>query len=429
MKAFLVPCYLGMLGMACPSFAGSGALPRAKLAVPGSSGQREEKPPGTAAVAPSSATTSGTSGTATPTMSTSCQSFFASALGSKGFISEDGKFYYQLYTLEAKGREFRQAFEEVELSTLKRKDLLAFNLPLVDMVSYDGRPNGEGLSFVTFDNNQDNCYSGSATMVSIPIRRESISDKSEIKREQGKVSSLIDSNVIWNFYDLTAKSLFEMSYNPFLKRRLSFPVQQNQRIIYMGQGKIKRPFITLKDRDPKDQKSSPTLINYDMNANEVGQIKLRQDEKILFEALGNMGTVFFEGKGLNFEVKEFKGWGSGNRDQVFKASFPVGFLPSQSKFLVNFQKRIIVGYPASSFFKSRWPNVLILDYETGKELGRITLKDGVVGQVSMNHDGTQIVAEAIDGTTLIRKSLVLYDITSKKLTVIGTSADSSRKTR
>lgn len=421
MKAFLFPFYFfGMLFTGYASFAGSGSLPRAKLAVPVYSGHKEEKPPGASDVAPA---------TAAQTKPGSCQSFFASALGSKGFISGDGKFYYQLYTLETKGSAFRQAFEEIDLTTFKRKDLLAFNLPLVDIVSYDSRAQGEGVSFVTFDNNQDNCYSGSATMMSIPIKRDLISDKAEIKREQGKISSLIDLNLIWNFYDLTANSLFEMSYNPFLKRRLSFPVQANQRIIFIGQGKIKRPFITLKDRDPKDQKSAPTLTNYDMNGNEVGQIKLRENEKILFERLGNMGSVIFENKGLNFEVNEFKSWGSGNRDQAFKASFPVGFLPSQSNFLVNFQKRIIVGYPASSFFKSRWPSVLIFDYETGKELGRILFKDGVVGQVSMNHDGTRIVAEEIDGNTLIRKSLVLYDITSKKSTIIGKTIDKSGKSR
>ncbi len=421
MKAFLIPFFLGVLVASYTAFGGSGSLPRAKLPVPASTGPKGE----------ASAASTATGGVASGTQIKpgSCHSLFGSALGSKGFITEDGKFYYQLYTLESKGNVFRQVFEEIDLRTFKQKDLLAFNLPLVDIVSYESRAEGEGVSFVTFDSNQDNCYSGPATMISIPIKRDLVSDKTEIKKEQGKVSSLIDLNYIWNFYDLAAKSLFEMSYNPFLKRRLSFPVQQNQRIVFIGQGKIKRPFITLKDRDPKDQKSAPTLTNYDMNANEVGQIKLRENEKVLFERLGNVGTLVLEKKGLAFEVNEFKSWGSGNRDQVFKASFPVGFLPSQSNFLVNFQKRVIVGYPVSSFFKSRWPSVLILDYETGKELGRISFKDGVVGQVSMNHDGTRIVAEEIDGTSLVRKSLVVYDIASKKATFIGKSVGSSSKPR
>jgi len=329
--------------------------------------------------------------------------------------------------LEKKGNSFRQAFEEIELATLKRQDLLAFNLPLIDIVSYDRDANAEGVSFVTFDSNKDDCYSGAATMVSIPIERNSLSDKSVIRRDQGKVTSFRDLNAFWNFYDITTKSLIELSYNPFLKRRLSFPSDDNQRIIFVGKGKIKRPFVALKYRDSKDPKSVTELISYDLNGVKSDQISLGENEKVLMEASGTVGTMTFEKKGLNFEVKELKGWGSGNRDQLFKARFPVGFLPSQANFLVHFQKRIIVGYPVSSFFKTRWPSVIIFDYETAKEIGRISFKDGVVGQVSMNRDATQIVAEEIDGATLVRKSLVLYDVTSKKMTMIRQPSEKARK--
>jgi hypothetical protein len=420
--------------------AGSGPLPRAKKASPSKAepGSSNPAPSGASTVAPSSAPPSSPNGAsqgsdrnsekkAEKGSENSVQSFgscgrlFAGPLGSKGFISSDSKFYYQLYVSEKVGSLYRQVFEEVDLFSLQRQDLLALNIPLVDLVSYENKSNAEGVSFFTFDKNQDDCFSGPGTMISIPIKRNSISEKSEFKRDKATITSVVDFSSFWNFYDSKAGTLFEITYNPFLKRQVSFSVPEDQRLIFVGPGKIKRPYVALK-RDLKNPEALPILSSYDINGSSIAQIKLAAEEKVLSDGFGSFGTMIFEKKGLNFEVRELQSLGSGNRDQSFRAVFPSGFLPSQANFLVNFKKRTLVGYPASSFFKGRWPNVLIFDYETGKEVGRIIMKNGIVGQVSLNRDATKLVAEEVDPTSHVRKSLQIYDLTTKKISIIQTSS-------
>lgn len=386
------------------AFSGSGALPKGKIAPP-----KEHR---------MSASTGKTEGVTKSLPIAGCGAQFASPLGGRGNFYDGAKIYRQIFIKSVDSNKSRQVFQEVDVEKNTYVDLLSLTIPRVDTYSYDVQDGKEGVSFLSYKSNSDLCFLGDAKVTSLPILRDTQSQKIELLSEQGVIVSALDAATGWRFFDKGLNRILHYRYYPFLKRHSQFNFEEGHRVLYFGGGFPKRPYVTWKPAN-EAKKLPAMIVKFDQNSLKIAEFPVAENEKVIFNAEGEFGKIALEKDSPNFELTEVKDLNSGLVDKVYKGKLPAGFFGSQASMLVNFKKKLLVLSGLGDFFRLRWKTILVFDYEKGVEVFRVVLQNGVSGQVSMDSDSRKLIVEEVNPTTGVRLALHLLDMNTGKKTVLN----------
>ena len=355
--------------------------------------------------------------TSKPAATAGCGGHFASPLGSRGSFYSGASIYRQIFVKSVENNKPRQVFQEIDIEGNSFLDLLSLTIPKVESYSYDIQENKEGVSFLSYKDNSDLCYSGDAKVTSLPIQREAQSQKIELLSEKGNIVSALDFATGSRFFDKDANRILQYRYFPLMKRHTQYNFEEGQRVLYFGNGYSKRPYITW--RPALEAKKLPAMvIKFDQNSLKTAELQVAENEKILFNSDGEFGKIALEKDSPNFVLTEVKEFNSGLADKVYKGKLPPGFYGSQASMLVNFKKKLLVLSGLGDFFRLRWKTILVFDYEKGVEVFRVVLQNGISGQVSMDSDSKRLIVEEVNSTTGVRMAMHLLDMSTGRKTLL-----------
>jgi len=342
-----------------------------------------------------------------------CSKFIATPLGSVGGFSADGNIFHQLYIKSVAPDGYNQVLEEMSLKDKTPRSIMTLKMPKVDVMAFENQDGAEGVNLVSYLDNSDSCFNGTGRFISFRLRRGGLEGPLEMVKQTTKLTTLSDFDANWRFWEHGSQSLYNFQFDPFLKRHVNFKINPIERLLWVGRGSNKRTYVTF--RPPSsDGKIKPAVISYDLNGNSTMALELEEGEKFLFSESSTLGKIFFEQNSPNIRIKELKLWGSGRKDLTYSFRLPKGFSASQLEFLVNFEKRVLVAFGQGDFNRSFTRSVLVLDYMTGQELSRLRLDRGILGAISMDPNGSFLVAEEVEAKSKERIKLHFFEVVTGK---------------
>lgn len=331
-----------------------------------------------------------------------CQKWYASSFGSMGRLDVDESKYMQLFQVGA-GEKVKYSLEVLDINTLVSKVKMTLSIPKVDQVIFPVDKEGDGLTLIRFDNNDNGCFKGKARLTALSYGKENVTEK--------KLAALSDKGLITSYgmlsgsgvYDYTEKLSLRYQFDPFLRAHSKVEIETDIRMLYSDQVGGKDGYIAIRETDPTREllRISRTGVVKDKMNLKAGDRLVRNGPYFgVIRAAASQNLLYFLENGR---------WSGSNSSKVYRIPVPSDLVTNHVSMLFSAKAKTLMLFSSTPLSRKKANSVYVYDYENSKLLSHLALpNDSMPGEIHYDTFGKVGVVEEIGKKDNKRKALHVF---------------------
>ncbi|MEZ4741675.1 MAG: hypothetical protein R3B45_04385 [Bdellovibrionota bacterium] len=362
---------------------------------------------------------------------TDCFAHYATAIGTTGFFSNDGKVFYHFSPVD-KPRKSKNTirnwyyYNVHKISLSGKKDasvIAALDLPQIDAVIPHGK-DFRGATAVIWSSPRADCKSGRANYVtiafdfSLPNKKEQRQGSPRAVQDAGNVL-IVNSNEQGYLFDQKRRAVLQLDLGTFQTRYSQTMTAKGERPLYIDLGK--RLQYTWKIENTQKEVFRG-LVAY-RNANEpVSKLMFTGNDKLLIDNK-LFGVAQYDLNTNSLRIKELARWSGRDKSQDFVVTLPANKRVDEGEFKPNFIGRKMMVLGKTRAIRKRWREAFIFDYEKGWEIGKLKVADDdYVSYGGISPDGSKAVVALAKVSSGLLSKFAVFSFNSRRWTDVSLPA-------